>query len=415
MNEINDLYGGVNNLQPFTHPTYERGFEFLSNENAIKLAKRTVDEIVSSGYEQVVVAESGAVPFAYICEQISEQEGLNLDWVPFKVPRNPMQSIYLMLEHYLSDVEKTELVNGINRLEAIKKTPYTLPEINSDLEKVILKAGTSNQRETQKAISYLLKGTYLDKIFSKPFIYFDEYVHSGTTLASAQYHYNHFTADLDFKIGSYMVHATNTNRFDRLAFTLYDKDSEFEAYSNGAYPYENRLDLIGYFYQIDENNFSKVDLKDLTTNNNKEDSLKVDSFIKDLRVEIQKTDLINTIKNNSEVSEVSNYLDENQVLRYALTVFEEESFGKNTQYEFLWQLFDMYGPIWTPMPRENHFDFWSTFEKSDERIRESKFFQTYKHNYEQNRTVLISNIASVCLDRRDKWLNNIEELLEAEK
>ena len=55
-------------------------------------------------------------------------------------------------------------------------------------------------------------------------------------------------------------------RYPSIYFTLYDLDTQLECYRFGIYPFENRIDLIGYFYYLNNNAFQKIQLIEIPKN-----------------------------------------------------------------------------------------------------------------------------------------------------
>lgn len=436
-NQIGKLYGDVDNLGCFVHPKYNRSFHFLSDNAVVELGARTVDEIAKTGYKQIVVSETGATPFAYICKRIADRRGLGLRWIPFKVPRNPTRNIHPMLMYHLSQSERDERLpheqadkatnylnecgkkavslDGKTRDEALKIicnhiSSATSPSEEPSLATILAQVGRSNQQPIHEAVSSVLEGTVLSRTFSHPFLYFDEYIDSGTTLRSAQSHFNFFTGKLAFKIGTYFAHIEESRRFDKLAFSLYDRDSEFECYLVGAYPFENRVDIIGHYYHMDDEEFVRVDLESLV--DEFKPRLNTDEFIGSLMSLSRKEELLQRVKGHSQIPEVREFIEENHLARYCIALSERLANGRKRHHEFLWQLFEMYGPIWSPLPDDYHLDFLAAFEKTQADIQNTTGFKAVSEQYVSCRPTIMGSIARSCLERRQKWLSRMDALLE---
>src|SRR5215470_12017754 len=106
MQSLEALYGEVDNLHGFRHPMLGQQLHFLSDTNLICLADELTEAIVRSGCQHVVVAETGASPFAEICETIAAHKGSHLNWQRAKFPRDPVGNIFPVLNHFLTQEER---------------------------------------------------------------------------------------------------------------------------------------------------------------------------------------------------------------------------------------------------------------------------------------------------------------------
>ena len=79
---------------------------------------------------------------------------------------------------------------------------------------------------------------------------FDEYIYTGTILRNFNFYAKLICKNANFKIGAYAIFVDNINNFEQIQFSLYSKSTIMEGYTKGVYPYEDRIDKIGYFYHI---------------------------------------------------------------------------------------------------------------------------------------------------------------------
>src|SRR6185312_13805924 len=101
MNTIySKLYPEVNQLEMFSHPITGLTYQFLSTPQLIELAERALGVLLSLGIEQVIVSESGAVPFARICACLAFEKKLPLRWYSVKIPRNVFETVDITLQTY---------------------------------------------------------------------------------------------------------------------------------------------------------------------------------------------------------------------------------------------------------------------------------------------------------------------------
>ena len=99
-------------------------------------------------------------------------------------------------------------------------------------------------------------------------------------------------------------------------------------------------------------------------------------------------------------------MSEDHLARYMMYCIEKCLVKEKVYTEFLWQLFDMYGPSWTPMPRNWHLDFYAAFEKSSQKIEQSIKNDLLKE-YSKLRKRIFYKLSSICEKRRRLWLSGI--------
>lgn len=404
-----DVYGEVENLTEFEHPQYHRHFEFLTNNELIGLAKKTVDNIEKSGFTTVVTIESGTAPFIYICQRVAELTNRHINWVPIKFPREPQKNISPILAHYLADSEKvgvlsTTLVEMSANFDARTLFPAEKPK----LENVLHYIETPVVTPFTQGMATLLSGTEMGRKLSEPFVLFDEYYDSGTTLRNYHTYFHLFTPNPDYMTGSYYANVEHPEDYPKVAFTLFNKSTQEECYTLGAYPYENRLDLIGYFYFINEEHLEKVMIDSFIKNENHENN----QFLDELVESIENNALLDQVKKYARITPVAGSINVNHLVRFYLYVFENDTTGKLATTEFLWQLFELYGPIWSPLPDEYHLDYLSAFSSFENQARDIPNYAKLLSSYQQIRSSLLSDIASACENRRQVWLNHMEEDLK---
>ena len=360
---MQELFGKVDNLEGFTHPKFNEKFKFMNEEQSINLAKRVLEEFLKSGYQQIVIIESGTSPLISIIKKLKEYKKSNLNLMQIKIPRDLDFNLYKWFETYLSKEELIlreeklkELCSKFNLEDFIGKEKFSIYDSISD---------NRAYSEENKEFHEILKGTKLYEIFTKPFLIFDEYINAGTIIRNFNGIVRLFTDNPQFKLSAYCMFLDNPDNYGKIAFTIYDNSTELEAYRNGAYPFENRIDLIEYYYFISKDNFQKVYLKDLkivleNLNNNE--------FYNLLNEKILKNNILNKLIENLEESQVREYVSNNDITRYLLKYLDEKIYGKNRISDFFDQVFELYAPSWSPMPVIFHLDYWSGFDKIQENI-----------------------------------------------
>lgn len=372
---MQELFGKVDNLECFTHPKFNEKFKFMNEEQSINLARKVLDKFLKSGYQQIVVIESGTSPLISIIKKLEEYKKSSLNLMQIKIPRDLDFNLYKWFETYLSEEEfysrkksLKEVCDKFNLEDFIGKEKFSIYDSISD-NKVY--------SQENKRFHEILKGTKLYEIFTNPFLIFDEYINAGTIIRNFNGMIRLFTDNPQFKLSAYCMFLDNPRNYEKIAFTIYDNDTELEAYRNGAYPFENRIDLIEYYYFISKDNFQKVYLKDLKTGL---DTLNNDKFYNLLNDKILKSNILNKLKENLEENQVKEYVSNYDIIRYLLKYLDEKIYGKNRISDFFDQVFELYAPSWSPMPVIFHLDYWNGFDKIQKDIEDiaSKILEDYK-------------------------------------
>ncbi len=413
---MQDLFGKVDNLEMFIHPKFNEGFKFMNDKQSLILAKDVLNGFFNSGYEQIVVIESGTSPLVSIIKSLEEYKHSNIKLTQIKIPRDTRFNLYKWFEAYLSENELNTVIK-INKEELSRREFLKMKCNNFNLEEFIGKEkftiydsirDCKNYNDSNKHFHEILKGTDLYNIFTKPFLLFDEYINAGTIIRNFSGIVRLFTNNPKFKLSAYCMFLDNPEKYEKIAFTLYDNKSELEAYRNGAYPFENRIDLIGYYYFISENDFQKVYLRDLRNELNNLNG-DVEEIYNDLNNLINQNNLLEKLKQNLEEKQVKQYVSNKDIIRYLLKYIDEKIYGKNKFADFLDQVFELYAPSWSPMPVIFHLDYWNGFEKIKSDI--DKIIDKLQEKYEKYRFLIIKEIL-ISLEKNNKeWKEKIEGMM----
>lgn len=445
---LETLFGEVHNLTCFVHPKYKKRYRFLTNRKIGQYATQLVQVIRDSGFRRIVVAETGASPLAFLCQKLLADDGKDAPrWLYVKFPREPIKNIFSILKFYLSNKElraqlpvrqikkihslvlqsgdnkKTRSAKFIskNRGELLKYLCNIMPPQDFEprkkpLVRLLKTLSGGKQNVSQQAIAIVFENTEIAKFLSEPFLYFDEYIDSGTTLSSAEMYFGFFSAKPEFKLLSYYINVPGAETLPSVAYAMFNADSQRQCYMAGAYPFENRVDLIGYFYYLDECTFKKVTTEDIYKKYRRHKATKnTEQFLSILERLIKKYRLLEQVRSQCKLRQVSTFIGQNHVTRYLLWRLEIELSGRNISSEFLWLLWDMYGPIWSPLPDSYHLDFWYGFtglDKTTERIAESRSLLL---EYSRYRQAIFFSVARSCIKRRQSWLKSIKNNMHYEK
>lgn len=398
------LFGKVDNLEMFVHPKFNEKFKFMDEKQSVNLAKIVLDKFLKSGYKNIVVIESGTSPLIKIIKSFEESKNLNL--MQIKIPRDLNFNLYKWFETYLSK-EEFEI-----RKEALKEkcSKFDLEKFVGNEKFTIYDSIKDEKQYSNETLEFneILKGTKLYETFSNPFLLFDEYINAGTIIRNFNGIVRLFTQKPNFKLSAYCMFLDNPQKYEKIAFTVYDNGTELEAYRNGAYPFENRIDLIGYYYFISQNDFEKVYLEDLQNeilkelNNHKSSNM----FIKNLNKLINEKNLLEILKENLEENQVKEYVSNNDIIRYLLKYLDEKIYGKNKIADFLDQVFELYAPSWSPMPVIFHLDYWNGFDKILEELE--KVSLELVEDYKKNRYEIVNEILETLEENNELWKEKIK-------
>ena len=106
---------------------------------------------------------------------------------------------------------------------------------------------------------------------------------------------------------------------------MYDNGSELECYRNGAYPFENRIDLIGYYYFITDKSFEKIYLSELKEEvNNYAEAEDFTDFYNRLNNIIDESKLLDKLKDSLDENQVKKYVDNTDIIRYIFKYIDEK-------------------------------------------------------------------------------------------
>lgn len=412
------LFGKVDNLTMFIHPKFNEKFEFMNEKQSIKLAQKILNEFIKTRLKNIVVIESGTSPLIAIIKKLREFENAKINLYQIKIPRNLNFNLYEWFKTYL---EKQELEETITYKQKQRKRKEILKilcekvdlEKNVEKEKFTIYDSIKNEKQYNhnQEFKEILKGTKLYEIFKNQFLLFDEYINAGTIIRNFNVICTLFTNKPNFKISAYCMFLDNPENYKKIAFTLYNNNTELQAYRDGAYPFENRIDLIGYYYFITENHFEKIyledlqqEVKDLASNTD------ITKFYHYLNNWITKNELLKKLKNNLQEKQVKQYVTNEDMMRFIFQYMDETIYGKNKYADFLDQVFELYAPAWSPMPISFHIDYWNAFEKIKQEI--GKVVLEIEQEYKQNRFAIIELALKQLNSHKSKWEEEINKKME---
>lgn len=416
MLSIEQLYEDVDNLAGLIHPLWKCAFRYMSDAEAIDFADRILERLIASQRKVVLVSETGASPLAEICAKLATLKGASITFVPAKFPRDRMANIAAVLEQFLDGEELPGLRQVCEEMptEFFASEP---PDVMNLLDS--LQDFSGNHSPFQSRIADIFEGTKIALLLSEPFVYLDEYIDSGTTFRNAISLLRCLVPSLDMKTVSYYVKPAASAAHERVLYLQATSANRPSCYDNGAYPYENRVDLIGHLYRITDQECARTEVATIKARSQSildtaggglrdEDLLQ---FLAEANDAITADQFHEQLLKHFKEPQVKTFIKSLHVLRHIFYSLEKE-LGNEDCAEFLFQLFDMYGPAWTPMPVALHFDFWSGFSALPPLYAASTRYQELKKSYPGIRDALLCKAADLCLARRQAWLQTIDKQLE---
>lgn len=421
---LKNVFPEIDSLGGIKQPGTGQAYRPLTVEKLTRLAERVTDRVKKTGIQTVIVCESGAVPFAKMCALIAKKRNLGIKWYSIKIPRNVTETFQAVLHACLNfSIEQLSLsLEAQNKENTVSFTchmPYkTLPVDFFSTERLSLKNILSlivNEPDLSEREYFLslTKVSALAAILKQPFILFDEYIDSGHTLHQTLRFFSLFSRNLKFRIFSYLAKMDRSDMDPLQLDSLYFRNESEAAYAEGVYPFENRLDYLGYFYWITPNEFSRISLETLTSTHHpasREDILKWTA----LHEHHTKGPLLGKARQLSRIPEISKWITHSQLAQFLLYRIEKSLIGNSEISEFWHQVFDMYGPMWSPFPDAWHLDYLSAFSDLEPDINaifihEPALVEGYRHLRNQ----LVHCVASHLLNQHTRHHTNVTQSIGA--
>lgn len=403
-----DPYIKIDNLSHFIHPAFYRKFAYMDEEKSVKLAEELLEQFILSGYQNIVVIESGTSPIIQIIKKLKRYKQSNITFIPIKIPRDLNVSLYKWLKQYLTKEEFEQrkvtlykLCNQFHLEEFIGKEDFTIYDSILD----------QKEYELQKVKDFqdLLKETKIWNIFTNKFLVFDEYINAGTIIRNFNGMLRLFSNDPKFKLSAFCMFLDQPKKYKNISFTLYDNSSELKCYENGAYPFENRIDLISFYYFINKKEFCKIDFNKLHIK--KDNKIDINLFYTRLFSQIKNNNLLEELRRNLEQEQVRQYVNYLDISRYVIKTLEKQIDKKGKHYEFLNQVFELYAPAWSPMPVDFHLDYWNAFSKLDI----TKIGEGLLQDYMIYRKNIMYEIIKKLNRNKKEWEERIEKIRKERK
>lgn len=418
--QLSFIYPDINGSIQLPHPVTGLTYQSLTNTQLVTLAHQTLQRVVRTNIKQVIVSESGAIPFAKMCSWITVKKNLGIQWYSIKIPRDIQNCFLPTFQAYsLLSADQLKLTHNFN--EPINEFDFS---VNNDNYQVAENYFDSHGMALRDIIeSFNAKLTHIEdytsinpssglaNILKKPFIFFDEYVDSGKTLFQSLRFFQLFAKLPRFKIFCYLIKLHQKDIDSNICESLYTLDNEYEAYQWGTYPFENRIDWLGYYYLSNKNQFQKVAVAQFSSSNH--DVSHYQTEILELINLLSQNIYLNQVKSACLIPDVANkWINHNHLVQYSLYKLEEIHFGKGKVSEFLQLLFDMYGPSWSPLPDSYHLSYLDAFSKVNEAMNSFFSNEFVKKTYLCIRDQLLQQIIYLFKKRRFQQQQNLLKTLE---
>lgn len=410
-------YKEIDNISSFTHPLFNEKFRYMNDIESVDLSIKILNKFINSNYDNIVIIESGTSPLLNIIKKLEKYKNSDIKFHQIKIPRDLDFDLFNWFKTYLDEDELQETLDINNMCLTRQKwledecRTFKFSEFIEQKQFTIYDSIIDNYIYNISKVylfQRILDGTNLGNVFNSPFLLFDEYINAGTIIRNFNCIVRLFTNNPVFKLSAFCMFLDNPEKYEKIAFTIYDNSNELECYRKGAYPFENRIDLIGYYYFVDKNNFEKIYLDKLLEKQNS--NLNCEEFYELLEKLINNNDILRKLKNTFNEEQVRNYITNDDIKRYMIKYIEKQINGNTLYYDLLDQVFEIYAPAWSPMPVKFHLDYWNGFVMIEEEIK--KNMDNIKEEYLKYRNSILHDIIVMLIENRNSWLKSIDNILE---
>ena len=184
MVSVESLYPDPQLLSREDHPETGEPVEFMTLQSFLTTGERLFEQVIGYDADTVIVLESGAEQIASLFEKLAKLEDQDLDLIRLKVSRE-----------YPSKFWSSRKLSGLESVTIV-----------------------------------------------------DEYIDSGQTLLNAIKKIQEFSPEVKINVVSYGWFSDRDELAGIERFSLYKKSDLLYWEEFGAYPFENRIDLVGHFF-----------------------------------------------------------------------------------------------------------------------------------------------------------------------
>lgn len=376
----------LDNLQPFQHPENGRRYRHMRPaevEELVEELRAAVErhlsrspqpEDVSPADPPLLWVESGSQPLARL---LSERLGIEARGI--KVPREvtPALSKYLLFMLRYEEREEAlsaETCSALNALARQQGHPAFPPgtreqavryfssllreEPPTSLQQALASYLTVRSGPAVQLYNLILRDTEWAQRLAQPLLLLDEYVTSGTVLSVVNQTLALFNPAFTYWL---LTYSFNTRRQDAPPYLLHSVLYGPPAQQAHAYPFENRLDLLGFFYTETERELVRTELRGRARPEG-DGGL---SFLRELQSLLTHSDASERINNALPMEQLREYNQLSHLTRFSLYLLEERELLR----DFWLQLFEMYAPSWSPLPVDFHLGFTGAYHAQEDWLR----------------------------------------------
>lgn len=353
----------VDNLGPFLHPVTKRHYRYMAPVEVNGLVEELFRVVAELKDLPLVSVESGAYPLGKLLAA-----RLGIDQFRVKVPRlvdsNLNKYILFMLtadecSQLLSDAELAEIgrladnenlqpFTASTREEAVRHFSHYLQQpAPKDMVEAVSSYDTARVGSLVAIFNIILGGTTWSEMLAQPFLLLEEFVTSGTVLSVLNKLFALFNSGFAYSLVSYSFNMPRETTPSFLHYSvLYGSPWD----QPRAYPFENRLDLLGFYYTETGDELIRTNL---AGTGDKSGDPSAAMFSVELEALIVENDVVQSINQFMKLEPLRDYNNVNHALRFALFLLEKRDVPRS----FWGQLFEMYAPSWSPLPISFHLDF----------------------------------------------------------
>ena len=367
MTEENFLLGKLDNLAPFTNQQTGRQYEHMTYEEFENMALKVAAQVMKVGRPLLLSMDSGSLPLALVVRSQNPQ----MTHIRVKAPREIGDATWKYLSFMLTPEEKSQkvskkqaeevagllgedlqlegkaLTEALRAVAAIAGVPLTY-NIDENLETLRGLKGNI----FVKANQVLLQGTQFSKELESKAVMVEEFVTSATVLTACTYLLLSFNEKANYELVCY-----NYGKEQKDAGGVWAQLYGSPWNQEKAYPYENRIDLLGFYYTETAEELHLQNIKNLADEDGEEGAEELEYL---LRLYIKNENLVEALRVGAPEN-VKDYLDAPAVARWLAWKLERD--WDETSADLYYQLFEMYAPSWSPLTIDFHLGFTGAFEE----------------------------------------------------
>lgn len=325
---------------------------------------------VLSGEERILCVDSGARPLANL---IAKQIGCDILGV--KTPHFPGPALAGSIALLLSEAEleggvasevtlaiekaSGKAFGGKTRREAIAHLAPLIPsDVATELAGNLESYAGARRLDIVPVFNALLGETEFAQVLGSDPVLLEEYVTAGAVLRGLNILFSLFSRNFSYRLVCFNF---NSPAEAAPEYLLYSKRFGDPREVLVAYPYENRLDLLGFWYSESEDGFEFIDLRaaSATTEQRERAAALVAALWADLGAQVV------VIREVMPTQLQGEYLSALHLSLYALYLLSENP----RQRSFFEQLFEMLAPCWSPLDDVVHLSFTETIADHADGIR----------------------------------------------